>query len=76
MPYKMIKLQESDMFCKNVVQHMSCSKHDDYLQDAMGILHKIVIDFNSVFSAIVLAQILIKYLLHTSHDSLGDVGAT
>ena len=42
----------------------------------MGILHKQVIDFNSVLSAVVLPQILIKYLLHASHDTLGHVGAT
>ena len=42
----------------------------------MGILHKKVIDFNSTFLAVVLLQILIKYLLHASHDLLGHAGAT
>ena len=34
----------------------------------MGILHKKVIGFNSTFLAVVILQILIKYLLHASHD--------
>ena len=34
-----------------------------------------VIDFNDGFSAVVEPQILIKYLLHTSQNSLGHVGA-
>ena len=42
----------------------------------MGILHKNIIDFNSTFSSVVVPNILIKYLLHTFHDSLGHVGAT
>ena len=71
-----MKLQESDVFCKNILQHISCSKHENYFQDAMDVLHKKVIDFNNVFSAVVVPQILIKYLLHTSHDLLGHVGAT
>ena len=41
----------------------------------MDILHKKVIYFNSTFSAVVIPQILIKYLLHASHDSLGHFGA-
>ena len=35
-----------------------------------------VFDLNSIFSAIAMPQIPIKYLLHASHDSLGHVGAT
>ena len=42
----------------------------------MGILHKKVVDFNSIFSAVVLPQILKRYLLHASHDSLRHVGTT
>ena len=42
----------------------------------MGILHKSVINFNSTFSAMAVPQILIKYLLHASHDWLGHIGAT
>ena len=34
-----------------------------------------VIDFNNVFSALVVTQILIEYLLHTSNDSLWYVQA-
>ena len=64
------------MFCKNVLQHIGCSKYEKYFQDAIGILHKRVADFNSIFSAVVVLQILIKYLLHASQDSLGHVGAT
>ena len=41
----------------------------------MDILHKKVIYFNSTFSSVVIPQILIKYLLHTSHNSFGHVGA-
>ena len=33
---KVIKLQESDVFCKNILQHIGCSKHEDYFQDAMA----------------------------------------
>ena len=73
---KVIKLQKNDTFCKNIIQHIDCSKYDNYFIDATGILHKKVIDFNSTFSAIVVPQILIKYLLHASHDSLGHIGAT
>ena len=49
---------------------------ENYFVDAMGIPHKKVVDFNSVFSAVVVPQILIKYLLHASYDSVGHVGAT
>ena len=34
-----------------------------------------VVDFNNVFLAVVVPQILIKYPLHASHNSLGHVGA-
>ena len=61
---------------KNRIQHIGCSKYDKYLIDATGILHKRIIDFNSTFSAKVIPQILIKYLLHASHNLLGHVGAT
>ena len=73
---KVVKLQESDFFCKNILQHISYSKHEKYFQEAMGILHKKVVDFKNMFSAVVVPQILIKYLLHASHNSLGYVGAT
>ena len=63
-------------FAKNILQHIGCSKFENYFQDAMGFLHKRVVNFNSVFLAIVVPQILIKYLLYASHDSLGHVGAT
>ena len=35
-PDKVMKLQESDVFCKNIPYHMSCSKHENYFQDAMA----------------------------------------
>ena len=73
---KVTKLQKNDIFCKNIIQHIDCNKHNNYFMDATGILHKKVINFISTFSAIVVPQILIKYLLHASHDSLGQVGAT
>ena len=50
--------------------------YNNYLVDATGILHKKVIGFNSTFSALGILQILIKYLLHALHNSLGHVGAT
>ena len=75
-PEKVIKPQKNDIFCKNVIQHIGCSKYDNYFTDAISILYNKVVDFNSVFSAIVISQILIKYLLQASHDSLGHVGAT
>ena len=62
--------------CKNIIQYIDCSKHDNYFIDTKGILHKKVINFNSTFLAIVIPQILIKYLLHASHDSLGHVETT
>ena len=64
------------MFCKNILQHIGCSKYDNYFIDTIGVLPKKVVDFNSVCSAIVIPQILIKYLLHASHSSLGPAGAT
>ena len=53
-PEKMIKLQKSDVFGKNILQHIGCNKYDNYFEDAMGILHKKIVDLNSVFSAIVI----------------------
>ena len=75
-PHKVIKLQKNDTFCKHILQHIHCRKIDNYFIDAMGTLHKEVNDFNSTFSAKIIQQFLIKYLLHASHDSLGCVGAT
>ena len=60
----------------NIIQHINCSRYDIYFIDAIGILHKKVLGFNSTLSAIVVPHILKKYLLHASHDSLGHVGAT
>ena len=67
-PDKVMKLQKNDTFCKNIPQHIHCSKNDNSFIDTLCILHKKVINFNSTFSAVVLPQILIKYLLHASHD--------
>ena len=78
-PHRVIKLPKSNVFHKNILQQIACSKYENYFQDAMGILHKKVLDFNTVFSAVLLfsvvPQYFIKYLLHTSHDSLEQVGA-
>ena len=63
-PEKVIKLPQNDIFYKSIMQHIGCSKYDSYFRDVTGIIHKKVIDFNSTFSAIVIPQILIKYLLH------------
>ena len=64
---KVIKLQKNDIFSKNGIQHIGCSKYDNYFIDTIDILQKNVIDFNSIFSAVVIPQILIKYLLHALH---------
>ena len=74
-PDKLIKLQKNDTFCKHILQHIHCNKNNNYFIDTMGILHKKVINFNSSFPAVVILHIIIKYLLHASHDSLGHVGA-
>ena len=75
-PEKGIKLQKNDIFCKNIIQHIGCSKYDNYFIDTIGILHKKVVEFNSIFLAKGITQILIKYLLHDSHNSLGHVRGT
>ena len=75
-PDKVMKWQESGVFCKNILQRISCSKHENYFQDALGILQKKVIDFNNVSPAVVVPQILMKYLLHTSHHSIRHLEAT
>ena len=75
-PYKITLLQQRDTFCNNIITHQHCNPHDKYFTDSMGILHKKVIDCNSTFSSIEVSKVLIKYLLHASHDSLGHVGAT
>ena len=54
---------------------MHCNTNENYFTDVMGILHQKVIDFNSTFSSVITPKILIKYLPHASHDSLGHVGA-
>ena len=36
---KMMKLQKSYVFCKNILQHIDCNKFKNYFQDATGILH-------------------------------------
>ena len=38
------EITKSDMFCKSILQHIGCSKFANYFQDAMGILHKKVVD--------------------------------
>ena len=73
---KVVKLQENNLFCKTILQHINRSKHENHLWDAIGILHKKVINCNNILSFVVVPQILIKYLLHASHDSLGHVGST
>ena len=67
-PDKVIKLQNIKTFCRNILQHIHCSKGDNYFIDTMGILHKKVININSTFSAVVLPQILTSTycMLHIS----------
>ena len=59
-----------DFFIKLDIEN--CTQNYDTqktLRVTMGILHKKVIDFNSIFSSVAIPKILIKYLLHASHDS-------
>ena len=65
-PGKIIKLQKNDTFCNNIIHHMHCNTNENYFTDAMGILHKKVIDFNSTFLSVIRPKIFIRYLLHTS----------
>ena len=37
---KVLKLQKNNTFCKNILQHIHCSKNDNYFIDAMGIYIK------------------------------------
>ena len=37
---KVIKLQMNDTFCRNILEHIHYSKNDNYLIDAIVILHK------------------------------------
>ena len=67
---KIVKLQKSNTFYKKILEHIHCSKNNNYFTYAMG-----TIDSNSIFSAVVIPQILIKRLLQTSHNSLGYTGA-
>ena len=73
---KVVKLQENEIFGKDILEHIHCSKNNNYFIDAMGILHEEVINFNNTFSTVVIPQILITYLPHTSHNSVGHTGAT
>ena len=75
-PEDIIQLQKNDTFCNSIIQHMHCNTNENYFTDAMGILINKAIYFKSTFSSVVRTKIFIKYLLHTSHDSLGHVGAT
>ena len=71
-----IELKKNDIFCKKILQHIHCSKKDNYFIDTIDILGKKVINFNSTFSAMAIPKVLIKYFLHTSHDSLQHTGTT
>ena len=75
-PDKITLLQQKDTFCNNILTHLHCNPHDKYFIDTTGIFHKKVTDFNITFSSVVVPKVLIKYLLHASHDSSGHVGAT
>ena len=69
------KVTLQDTFCNNILTNMHCNSHDKYFTDPMGILHKTLVDLNSTFSSIVVPKMLIKYLLHAFHNSLGHIGA-
>ena len=75
-PEKITQLQKNDIFCNNIINHMHCKLTWKLLHICHGHLTQKVTDFNSTFSPVVVPKIVIKYLLYTSHDSLGHVGAT
>ena len=75
-PEKIIKLQNNDTFCNNLIHHMHCNINENILHKCHGHLTQKVKDFNSTFSSVVIPKIFIKYLLCASHDYLGHVGAT
>ena len=54
-PEKVVQLQQNHTFCKNIFQHIHCNTIENYFTDAMGILHKNVIDLNSTFSSVVIS---------------------
>ena len=43
------KITKKSCFCKGFLQHIGCSRYENYFQDATGVLHKKVVDFNSFF---------------------------
>ena len=47
---------KNDTFCNNIIHHMHCNTNEKYFTDAMGILHKKVIDFNSIFLSVVVPK--------------------
>ena len=73
-PYLLFR--DMSKFCYSVMlTQASTDTNENYFTDSMGTLHKKIIDFTT-FSSVVIPKILIKYLLHTSHDSLGHIGVT
>ena len=72
-PDKITLLQQKDTFCNNILSHLHCNLHYKYFTDSVGMLHKKVIDFNSIFSSVVVPKVLIKY---APHNALGHIGAT
>ena len=44
----------NDILYNHIIHHMHCNTKENYVTNAMGILHKKVIDFNSTFSSVVI----------------------
>ena len=76
LPEKILTFQKNDTFCNKNLHHIHCNTNKNYFKDALCNLNKKVIDFNSTYLSVVVPKILIKYLLHASHESLGHIGAT
>ena len=58
-PDIVVKLQKNDTFFQKYLRTYTLQQNDNYFTDAMDILHKKAINFNSMFSAVVIPQILI-----------------
>ena len=71
-PIHLLKFQE--IFIKPDIENLAQIKTTS--QMPWTSYTKKVIDFNGTFSSVVVPKILIKYLLHACHDSLGHVRAT
>ena len=72
-PEKIIQLQKNVHILQYHTTTHTMQHKQKLLHRCHGHLTHKVIDFNSTFSSVVIPKILIKYLLHASHDSLSHV---